>query len=377
MADRRKIRAFRLLGAGIGGIAALGLLGAGLWVAGIALLVASVASLALRRGVPIMVYHSVSPDASWLPWAQNISVRPEVFARHMQYLAQSGWTVVPDQRLTQGAPLPRRALVLHFDDAYLNNLIHAVPVLRHHGLSATIFASTDFIDPSDTLRTGGPDLGYLNAAELRHLDADPLFEIACHGQDHARVAVAGPKHDRPDPATWGPETAWLWSLMPGDKSRWFDGMPPPAERIPANDSSLTARLVINGSPEDAQAFRARVQGQLEQARARLSAVLGRDVTYLCWPFDRVTPEALEAAKAAGFQRFTGGRRDNISVAQAQVFSRTHVNDYAAGAAPLWVETLVFRAKLEVASGNLLWMPITLAANLRRKRAHPYLHGHFA
>ncbi|SLN45959.1 polysaccharide deacetylase family protein [Pseudooctadecabacter jejudonensis] len=377
MADRRKIRALRVGLAGAGVLLGLVLFAAGAAIWGAAVIAASVVSLAWRRGVPIMVYHSVSPDASWLPWARNISVRPEVFARHMGHLARSGWTVVPDQLLGTDRPVPRRAVVLHFDDAYLNTLIHAVPVLRDHALPATIFASSDFIDPSTGLRTQERDIGYLNGAELRHIDEDPLFEIGCHGKDHARVPVAGQGHDRPDACAWGPETAWLWSLMPGNKSRWFEGAPPAAPYVPANDSSLTGRIVQDGSVEDEAAFHARVRTQLQQARIHLSGLLGRDITYLCWPFDRVTPAALKAAKAAGFQRFTGGRGDNRNVTDPVVLSRTHVNDFAAGAAPLWVETLVFRAKLEVASGNLLWLPITLVANRRRKRASPFLHGHIA
>ena len=42
--------------------------------------------------------------------------------------------------------LPPRALVLTFDDGYADNAEHALPILRRHGLAATFFVSSGFLD---------------------------------------------------------------------------------------------------------------------------------------------------------------------------------------------------------------------------------------
>lgn len=47
--------------------------------------------------------------------------------------------------LTRGR-LPRRSLVITFDDGYADNARVALPILRRHGLRATFFVSTGFLD---------------------------------------------------------------------------------------------------------------------------------------------------------------------------------------------------------------------------------------
>lgn len=49
------------------------------------------------------------------------------------------------KRLKQGA-LPDRALAITFDDGYADNHDIALPVLKAHGLCATFFVATDFLD---------------------------------------------------------------------------------------------------------------------------------------------------------------------------------------------------------------------------------------
>lgn len=46
----------------------------------------------------------------------------------------------------QEGRLPSRALCITFDDGYADNHDHALPVLREHGLTATFFIATGFID---------------------------------------------------------------------------------------------------------------------------------------------------------------------------------------------------------------------------------------
>lgn len=49
------------------------------------------------------------------------------------------------RRLVQGT-LPARALAITFDDGYEDNCSIAMPILRRHGLSATFFVATGFLD---------------------------------------------------------------------------------------------------------------------------------------------------------------------------------------------------------------------------------------
>ncbi|CUH74951.1 Polysaccharide deacetylase [Tropicibacter naphthalenivorans] len=362
----------RLAAGGLALCVALWLAVIGLGWAALALTVGTLLLLSRRRSVPVIVYHSVSPDASWLPWSANISVRPEVFRRHMQVLSRCGYRVVRDDDLYAGKLDPRRRqVVLHFDDAYHDVTLHALPLLRQLGFPATVLASTDFIDPAEAPRDPARPVGYMTAAELRAIDADPLFKVSCHGKDHALGPVPGPATPR-NPHTWGLETANLWFYMPGNKARWFEQDPPDLPQIPASDSVLTARLLTEDGQETETQRSSRVRRDLGEARATLSELLGREVRGLCWPFDRVTPTALADAQAAGFARFTGGRADNPGNRPIVSVSRTHMHDHAAGDTPDWIEALVFRARVEIAAGNLLWCPVSWMATLRRRSSGKYL-----
>ena len=45
-----------------------------------------------------------------------------------------------------GGPLPARSVVVTFDDGYVDNLEQAFPVLREHGVPASLFVATGNID---------------------------------------------------------------------------------------------------------------------------------------------------------------------------------------------------------------------------------------
>src|ERR1700712_4161674 len=88
------------------------------------------------RAVPVLMYHHVSPSPGM------ITVSPENFAAQMAYVARAGYTTVSAAQLAAylaGDPLPRKSIVLTFDDGYLDNWVHAHPVLEKHGLTAICF----------------------------------------------------------------------------------------------------------------------------------------------------------------------------------------------------------------------------------------------
>lgn len=116
-----------------------------LLVLGIVLL--SVVLLVYRhwsREVPVLMYHRVQI----LP-GDRLSVPPEAFARQLAYLQERGFhTISLDSlctHLAQGAPLPTRPVVITFDDAYEDNFTNALPALRQYGMTATVFAISDWV----------------------------------------------------------------------------------------------------------------------------------------------------------------------------------------------------------------------------------------
>jgi len=70
------------------------------------------------------------------------------FARILTWL--KGWcNVLPlDEAIDRlaGGELPERAAAITFDDGYADNYTEALPILRAHGMSATFFIATGFLD---------------------------------------------------------------------------------------------------------------------------------------------------------------------------------------------------------------------------------------
>lgn len=391
MSDRRtsRKRAFvRAAGFAIAGLlvfAICALLGA-LWP-GIAALVLG-GALALRQlnhpgGVPILVYHSVSPDASWLPWSDNTSVRPETLRQHLRALQNGGYDFVSTQQLMDarqnGAPLPKRSVVLQFDDAYLDNFLFAAPILREFNAPAMFFASVDFIEPGDAIRrdaregTASNWQGYMTGAELREMDRDPLFDVEAHGVSHGRIPVSDQVQEICTEENWKRHAPMIWAATPGNKARWFEADSPSAPleinaAIAQNDSALAGRWWRDGRAETDAEFAARVRQDLTMAHQSLATLLDRAPKVMAWPFDRSDPLSVQAAYDAGFQAVTGGRGENRADENPTVLSRVHLQDHAFGGGPLWLEGWAVRARANTASGNMAWHLLTaVATRLRRRR----------
>lgn len=84
----------------------------------------------------ILTYHSI--DSSGSP----ISISREAFAAHVRWLASGAVRVVPLTEIVRDAA-DGDAVAITFDDGFANFAESGVPVLRDHGLPATVFVVSD------------------------------------------------------------------------------------------------------------------------------------------------------------------------------------------------------------------------------------------
>lgn len=98
-----------------------------------------------RARLPVLIFHRVLPEPDPL-------FPDELHARRFDEVCgwlKSWFNVLPlDQavaRLKAGT-LPARAACITFDDGYADNHHVALPILQRHGLSATFFIATGFLD---------------------------------------------------------------------------------------------------------------------------------------------------------------------------------------------------------------------------------------
>ncbi|MFD7709001.1 polysaccharide deacetylase family protein [Streptomyces sp. NPDC059786] len=134
------------------------------------------------------MYHSVDEAPSRA--ARGLSVAPVAFAEQMGVLADRGFEPVTTARLAAAwraparVPLPRRPVLITFDDGYESVHRHALPVLARHGFASTLFVSTGWLrGPYDT--GGGLDT-MLDWDQVRQLAAGQV-EIGGHSHTHPQL----------------------------------------------------------------------------------------------------------------------------------------------------------------------------------------------
>jgi peptidoglycan/xylan/chitin deacetylase (PgdA/CDA1 family) len=108
-----------------------------------------VAASTSRQPVPILLYHAIrtAPAGARLP---ALFVAPRRFAAHVRALRRGGYTAVTLQRVWDAwhgrAKLPRKPVVLSFDDGYESQVRIALPVLRRERWPGVLNLALDYVD---------------------------------------------------------------------------------------------------------------------------------------------------------------------------------------------------------------------------------------
>jgi len=129
------------------------------------------------------MYHYVStPPAGADVYRRDLSVTPEVFDRHLEYLRDQGYTVVLLDdllyALAQGRSLPPKPVILAFDDGYADNYTNAFPILEKYGVAAHFFIITDFVNAGREGYMTWPQIEEMAAAGQR---------FGSHSRDHPNL----------------------------------------------------------------------------------------------------------------------------------------------------------------------------------------------
>lgn len=380
-----------------------------------------------RHGaIPVLNYHSVSADASWLRIADLIAVSPALFQRQLRYLTRRGYISLTLAELHErlAAPRdgsrPRRLVALTFDDGYRDNWSVAFPLLKQYNVKATIFVGSGFVDETDEAanvaetQARTSDEGYLSWAQMRAMTASGLVEIGAHSVSHTRV-FAGPVctgYHRP-----GYENVWLfWRRFPGKRRRWWredlasfapfghpiyrqapglvtrEFHPRPelvrrlvdraaelgAERLSTEDGCAQLRtcharaLAELGGDEGAfetdEAFRTRVREELREDRRAIEQHTGYGPRFFCWPENAFTEESLELARECGFAATVSNRHDSVNGTgdDPARIGRVFIGQRFFGMRSELLDLVGFWVSLKLFEGYYVWYPVKLLSVVLRK-----------
>lgn len=105
------------------------------------------ASGAMRPPLRVVLYHHLGDHPSSLLDRLGVSTSPSAFETHVRKLANEYEVVGLDAVLS--GRLPRRALLITFDDGYRSVAEIALPILRRLGLPSVLFVTGACLDPDE------------------------------------------------------------------------------------------------------------------------------------------------------------------------------------------------------------------------------------
>ncbi len=140
--------------------------------------------------IAILVYHQIDHAPKKGAPFRSLYVSPGAFARQMRMLRWLGY-----QGLSMSALLPYlrgektgKVVGITFDDGYLNNLIHAMPILRRYGFSSTCYAVSQRLGQTNLWdhAIGVAQTPLMNAAQLRQW-VGAGQEVGAHTRHHVHL----------------------------------------------------------------------------------------------------------------------------------------------------------------------------------------------
>lgn len=163
-------------------------LGAGLFLLAV-FAAARVCEMRRALTIPILMYHHVgySETSVW-------SVTAEDFERQLRCLREQGYAAILPADLVAnrrwGRRLPRRPVIITFDDGYLDSLTIAEPLLARNGMRGIVYLITDFVaaGPSQRRRFEGADC--LTWPEVRAMRRRGTLAFGGHSHNHINLAAA-------------------------------------------------------------------------------------------------------------------------------------------------------------------------------------------
>lgn len=211
----------------------------------------------------VLVYHSVDSIDS------PISITPELFEQQMDYLVKKRYTTWTASQMVDaivaGKPLPRRLVVITFDDGYLNNITHALPIMEKRGICGTLFMVTQ--NAGDTARWTERDL-----PRIRKM-IDALFP----GDDNAKRAAEQE----------------VMATLDEKMATWDELRPAPERGLEVLSHTRTHPYMDEVDDEQ-------LTDELAGSRRDLDEQGFGGGNSIAWPYGKYDDRAIEAAAAAGY-----------------------------------------------------------------------------
>lgn len=128
----------------------------------------------------VLAYHHLEPASTGKQLLNSVIMSVEEFSWQMEYLQKNNYYTISLEEL-QGflagrIKLPRRSVLITFDDGYESNYTYAFPLLARYGFKAVIFPTGKTPEDEAVIT----DLPHLTAFQLKTMQRSGLLEYGSH-----------------------------------------------------------------------------------------------------------------------------------------------------------------------------------------------------
>jgi peptidoglycan/xylan/chitin deacetylase (PgdA/CDA1 family) len=152
--------------------------------------------MSAKLQIPILMYHQTAPTPPKGSPMRGLVVSPKTFARHMAALDTMGYRGLSMSGLEPYLRGEKTGKVvgITFDDGYVNNLEHALPVLKRHEFSSTCYAVASLVGKTNEWDAdkGIAQVPLMNQVQMQAW-VDGGQEIGSHAYQHCRLAELSPE----------------------------------------------------------------------------------------------------------------------------------------------------------------------------------------
>lgn len=199
--------------------------------------------------IPVLMYHNVDENIDFKKI--TYSMKADRFEKHMRILKKKGYNTITTTELNEyiyeNKPLPKKSILLTFDDAKTNNYHYVYPLLKELDMKGTIFCIAHTANDHK-------DEEYMNWDMLKEIYDSSVMDIQSHTYDfHHKV-----------------------------------------DKTPA--------LFIKKYKESNKDYKDRVLNDFKVSKELIEENIGTEVVALAYPYGNYSSEIDELAKEAGYKQ---------------------------------------------------------------------------
>lgn len=205
--------------------------------------------------IPVLMYHHVNQHKD-----DMVTITPDVFECQMKYLQKNGYATLTIDKLIDYIngefQLTQKAVVITFDDGWLDNYIYAFPVLEKYKIHASIFIVADRTEKASENSAQSP------SSVPNHKESKSLIKKG----EEQKVALN-------------------WRLI---------------KKIA--DTGLVDFYSHTMSHRECDKLsEAELSEELKQSKKIIERQLNRPCPYLCWPYGKYNDAAIRIARDSGYK----------------------------------------------------------------------------